>query len=487
MLNRIAVQLIALIFALAVNASAATYYVDQTAGNDGNPGTQASSWKNCPGMASYAGSSATLAPGDTVYFDRGDTWLVSGTQGLYLAGGVTYIGDAWGNGTRATIRSSGNNDAGVVRFRDHATLPTVFQGFDVDANHTVSSGIDINHRYSSPMTGAVKRVRNVVVHNVSSNQNSGQYKYGIIASSFNGDRTSNVEILNSVVHDVSRDGICLYPGDNSSSNLLSSVTVRENEVYNTGQDANYCCGAGLLVKGHVMNATLEYNYAHNNKGAAVFVNSNETNHFGVGIANLQIRYNVLTNSTNNGAIRIYDGSGGNDPKDIKIYGNLVFNSTSLAGLYFGSDQVGTENIRVYNNTFYNAPVVVANSSATYATFEFRNNIVYFPGGTPLTGSGHFTSASNNLTTSPGFKNPAGLPNGFAGSFGVDLRPNNDGLSLAANSAGIDAGMALQSSYAGSINSVPRPQTAAWDLGAYEFGNAQTLTPPAAPQNVTVRY
>src|SRR3954468_22735173 len=128
-----------------LNAVAATYYVDSLLGLDFNAGTIAAlPWKNCPGMAAYSGS-GVLRPGDTVYFNRGGTWQVSGSQGIYLVGGVNYIGNSWGIGTRAIIRASGDCDSGVVRFRDHATVPTVFEGFDVDANNTVSSGVDINH------------------------------------------------------------------------------------------------------------------------------------------------------------------------------------------------------------------------------------------------------------------------------------------------------------------------------------------------------
>src|SRR5215813_6869399 len=203
----------------------ATYYVDQTAGNDANNGTSpTTAWKNAPGMAEYTGS-GTLKPGDTVYFDRGDTWLVNGARGLWLIGGVTYIGDTWGTGTRATIRSAVSNDAGVVSFRDDATQLTIFQGFEVDANHTISSGIDLGHRYPILLTGATKRINNVVVHGVSSNASAGQYKYGIIMSSWPLSGTcsytkggsgaagnvANVEVLNSKVYDISRTGIALYP------------------------------------------------------------------------------------------------------------------------------------------------------------------------------------------------------------------------------------------------------------------------------------
>lgn len=466
-------------------AQATTYYVDQTAGNDNNNGTsQATPWKNAPGMSAYSGS-GSLAPGDAVYFDRADVWLVTGTQGLYLVGGVTYIGDAYGGGTgRATIRAAADLDAGVIRFRDHATVPTIFRGFDVDGNNHITTGIDINHRYYSLMNGAIKRVDNVVVHNTFSRQAGGQYKYGIIISNFGGTEgyAENVEILNSVVHDVSRDAICLYPGDTNANDRIRNITVRGNEVYNTGQDPDYCCGAGLLVKGYVQDAFLENNYIRNTKGAGILVNGNETNHFGVGPTNIHVRYNIISVNNANGAVRIYDGQSGPDPKDVKFYGNLVYNSTVTGGFVISTDLGNTNNIYVYNNTFYKAPVSIVNSTATFQAFEFKNNIVYYPAGTPIIGSGRFTAFSNNLTSDPLFKNMSDLPSGFVGTFGSTLAPNNDGLSVQPGSPAIDGGASMSSPYNGSVNSVTRPWGSGWDIGAYEMTG--TTAGPAAPTNLS---
>lgn len=516
-MGKFTTSLVAAFLASCLNAHAANYYVDQSAGSDSNNGTTpTAAWKNCPGMASYTGS-GTLSPGDVVNFDRGDTWLVTGMQGLYLVGGVTYIGDTWGSGTRATIMANADLEAGVVRFRDHPTLPTIFKGFNVDANAKLTSGIDINHAFYSLMTGATKRVQNCEVHNVSSRVSLNQYKYGIIVSNHGGTSgyAENVEILDSVVHDVSRDAICLYPGSENASCRIKNITVRGNEAYNTGQDPDYCCGAGILIKGFVQDAYVENNYVHDVKGASAFINSTEPNHFGTGPTNIHLRYNVFTNSTVNGAIRLYDGADSSDPKDVKIYGNLVYNSTVNGGVLLGTDlHNNILNVLIYNNTFFNAPVMVDDLGlATITALDFRNNIVYFAGGAPLTdvarkitshsnnvyfrssgtlvSSGGTSYTSGNLSTyepsasaaDPLFKNGSSLPTGFSGSFGVSLAPNTDGLSLRAGSIGIDHGIALSSPYASAINTVPRPAGAGWDVGAYEAGVG---APPTAPTGLRIR-
>ena len=43
------------------------------------------------------------------------------------------------------------------------------------------------------------------------------------------------------------------------------------------------------MKGYVVDAIVEYNYVHNTKGAMLFVNGNQTNHYGVGPTGLICR------------------------------------------------------------------------------------------------------------------------------------------------------------------------------------------------------
>jgi len=46
------------------------------------------------------------------------------------------------------------------------------------------------------------------------------------------------------------------------------------------------------------------------------------------------------------------------------------------------------------------------------------------------------------SSDPRYKNTANLPTGFTGTYGVNLAPNNDGLSLQQGSPGIDQGIVL---------------------------------------------
>lgn len=516
---RLKIILAILFLTYSPNVYPATYFVDQTSGNDNNSGTSAGiPWKNSPGMAAYSGS-GVLSPGDTVLFDNCDTWLTTGTQGIWLVGGVTYDGNTFGSCSPqygATIRASSANDAGVVRFRDHATIATTFRNFVVDANHTVSTGIDINHRFYSLMNGATKRVQHVEVKNVASTASLGQFKYGIIISNHGGTTgyAENVEILDSSVHDTSRDGLCLYPGDENANTRIRNILVRNNEVYNTGQDPTYGAGSGILVKGFVVNAVVEYNYVHGTNAAGIFLNGNETNHFpSVGMSGVHIRYNLVNTPVqpNQGNIRIYDTNAG-DPKQVDIYGNIILANTVTGGLSNSSNK-NTLTLKVYNNSFFNSFVNLTNTTDT-ASVEFRNNVIYYPSGTPFSArSGIISSHSNNIyyrgsgtlvsiggtpydagslgsyeatgsAANPLFKNMANLPTGFSGSVSSPF-PNTDGLSLQGGSVGLNNGIAFSTPYNGSINSLTRPLGGNWDIGAYEFATGSDLIPPNPPTNVRV--
>jgi hypothetical protein len=467
-LLRCAIVLISLLF--VGTASAATdYYVDQTAGNDNNTGSQSFPWKNAPGMTACTNTclKTVLVPGDTVYFDRRDTWLVSGEYGLHVKGGVTYIGDEWPlDGDRATLRSSANIDTSIVDFREDDktfTYPTVVKGFILDGNGKVSNGVGFNHpRFSGPLTGGTKRVENIEVHHISARQTRGEYTYGIIVSNWGEEpnrsaRVDDVEILNCKVHDVPRDAINLYPSD-APDNRVGRITVRGCEAYNTGQDPAYREGHGIVVKGWVYESTIEYNYIHNVDGAAVFFSGPEDSGEQRSADDVTVRYNILTSQANDGIVRLYKTG----EKNIKLYGNIIFDNTLAGGLNLGGTS-GPLELVVYNNTFWNAFVDLGGHSV-----EVTNNIINARR-TPFRNTGFATPDSSNIvtTTNPGLKNPANKPTGFVGTYRENMTPNTDGFSLLSGRA-IDGGFPLAGDYNGSINTVTRPQGANWDIGAYEM-------------------
>ena len=88
---------------------APTYYVSQS-GNDANAGTQASPWKNAPGMTSCASvcASTTLTPGATVKLNKGDQWYTTWTIPASGASNNPITFTSYGSGNQPII------DAGTL-------------------------------------------------------------------------------------------------------------------------------------------------------------------------------------------------------------------------------------------------------------------------------------------------------------------------------------------------------------------------------------
>ncbi len=506
--------LMILIFVILNNTVlAATYYVKDNGCSDSNSGGEFSPWCHCPGMAGWEGG-ATLNPGDIVYFDKGGTWASSSTDVLNVKGGVQYLGDTWGSGTRAIFRATGTLDYGVVRITsDHPTYVIVVKGFEINANGQYADGVNINRSgWSVALNGATKRVQNCIIHNVLSNAGAGQYHYGIMVAPQNSSTgVSNVEILDNTVYNIGRGAIMLYPGGNNTY-VLTNVTVRGNETYSTGQEGSGL-GQGCIVKNHVENVIIEFNYFHGDNGTngcALQINNDISG--GTGPSGIIVRYNILENTNGNGFFVQNYGVG----RSLDFYGNIVMNSGNGYGIRITGNNTGSLNFRFYNNTFYNNYVQIENYPATTVGMEFKNNIIYTlagqtplsdsaakitthnnntyyrVGGRTLVSSGGSSYTSSNLATyeatglssDPLLANTSNLPTGFVGTYGVDKQPNTDGLSLQSSSPGKDSGADLGTPYNNSIDSISRPYGAGWDRGAYEVG-IYDVTPPSPPAALAV--
>jgi len=499
------------------------YYVDisDPAADDSNPGTDSLPWKYCPGMPGWTGD-VTLEPGDTVYFNNAATWTASSGNALVqVVGGVTYDGKTWGSGARATLRATGGLYRSVINLMaDDPAEPTIVRGFEVDANGQVTSGITVNWPQSSgSLTGATKRIEDCIVHGVASHSAQGQYEYGIaISSGYGGSRTvRNVEILDCTTYDISRGGVNVYSANDDPNSTIENVVVRGCEIYNTGQDPNYG-GSGLALKNHIIDVIVEYNYVHHAaRGAGIGISSHNEQFRGP--ENLIIRHNIVRENPQMGIVLNLWGSA-----DMDIYGNLIIKNT-YQGIRF-MRAIGTLSVRIYNNTLvqnyypgWSHEILVQSTAASIPLLEIKNNILIAASDTtPLVDDdGDITGHANNLyyrsgggtlvrasgvsytagtvnswepsavTDDPLLKNLASLPAGFSGTYGVDMEPHPDGLSLTAGSPARDGGVPLDVAYSSSVNSVSRPNGAEWDIGAYEFLPDLTLYGTPADQAIHLHW
>jgi hypothetical protein len=499
----------------------ADYYVDADASDNSGAGTSGDPWRECPGMLDWDGS-GTIAAGDTVYFDSSDTWTYSGETAdevLKLTPGVSFIGDTWGGGTRAKIDiSSSTIYVGIVGWEaDDAVNESLFQGFELDGNAGFSddcTGVYVGwHDQTANMTGATKTIKNCVIHDIGNSGHS-TYSYGILLSPRNNYDLSDVEILNCTIYNTDSDLIALYVSPDQGTSL-SDVLVRGCESHSGGLRGT-SWGSCVLVKNDASNVVIEFCYAHDsNQGITVeTTDSGETAPSGV-----VVRYNVVESITNASGLYVHGDFTG--ARDATFYGNIV-HSGSEYGIFIAAASAGTSSTtKVYNNTFYNNTdyeLAVQNSSITN-TVEVKNNIFSAGAGTlPLydVGGNEITAHNNNLyyrsgggnvvtnggssytaatvtdyegtaqSSDPNFKNTSNLPTGFSGTYGTDMEPDNDGLSIESGDA-LGNGADLGDTYRGAINlsgksgGLSRDSAAAWDMGAYQYGTS----PAAASSNLIV--
>jgi hypothetical protein len=341
-------------------------------------------------------------------------------------------------------------------------------------NGKAANGIIINRYNSKNLTGAVKRVENCVIHDINFNS----MRYALLVGNGKSCITENVEFINNTIYNTPRSGLHCYEQYQGGTGYINNVVIRGNTVYNAGNNPT-TAGSGIEIKNDCRNITIEFNYVHDNmQGVSV---ANDSSY--PAPKNVMIENNIITHNDNNGLRIAKSGS-----KSVSIISNVIYNNTG-PGINFASDLAGTIGARIHNNTLFHntkGEISVSKSSAKFSTLEIKNNILIPSSGKPATcgSTEKITSQYNNLITNPGFKNTSNLPDGFIGTYGVDMRPNKDGLSLTSNSTGIGGGVDLGTSYNHAINSVTR--TGSWDIGAYEFdsNNIMPIVPPKNLRTVT---
>jgi len=498
-------------------AGAEIYFVSSSIGNDSNDGkSPAAAWAHCPGMVGYTGS-GSLAAGDIVCFNGDDTWTGGAGYDEYLnlTGGVVYDGSGWwGTGTLAKLQLSGDlnsytlngatqRDNPVVRMAwDDAVHGTIFANFEIDCNGYNGSGIAINRPSDSNLVGATKCIINVVIHNSSTVANGGQ---GIVIGAGNGNNVGNVVIYHCQIYDMSSNGIIVYEEYRGGASYISGVYIGDNEISNVGCGVS-TGGNGIKIKNNVQNVLVEYNAVHgmrdDDAGHALVVEADADT---TAPNFMWLRYNLINDNLNKGIVvrGINDSS---TTSYIDIYGNLIVNNNSDA-VHLQSTLGGTVAVRIYNNTCFEngssgtGEIVVSASSATLSPFELTNNILsplsnrfafhsetrnrltshvnntyYHSDASPVVQDGGNTYTTATITSweatgsgsDPGFQDTSLPPSYFIGTYAIDCRPNTDGFQLSSTSPAVNSGTSLPTGYDFSINSVSRPQGAAWDRGAYEF-------------------
>lgn len=459
-------------FALAFttfSASAVTYYVDYASGSDSSVGTSPSSpWKRAPGDSSATGNAATAtpAPGDTICFKGGVTYSSGARITLKSSGTATskisYDGNCsgFGNGTKAIFTSNSNF---YIRSRDYITIrnmefkgftnPVIWHDYSYYPDDAIGILVDSNyiHDGSIPQTGAVEfwnfqdvTLSNNTFYNVNYNPSAGGRGPTYFQCRFSG---------SSCVGDSKR------------------LTITKNTFSYNGNTPVFCFGQSNLtisyntIKGpnrDQHSQMITHYYPNEGGDAEIFGNYIDAERAGISFEGIHPTktgvniYNNIINSRNNVGWNITSWGPG-ATGTVRIINNTLLGTTGNESVGFGSD--------------------------TYDMFIFRNNIAH---GLPSpstksklisnncythTGSGSETGAVYNTNLSAIFRSTA-----FDSPDDYDLLSSSP-----CKDRGVDASV-----YKVSIDFAERvrPVNGAYDMGAYEYGGASSMT-LSAPTNLRI--
>jgi len=274
--------------------------------------------------------------------------------------------------------------------------------------------------------------------------------------------TNNVTISNSILRNCGGKGGLVSAG-------TTGFTIQNSEITHFGynESANspdFIANTGYGIYGSGSNMTIDNVTIHDGTAYGLHIyESGCSNCTDNSIVKNSKIFNTGTNlAFGSSAVLVSHGN------NLKVFNNLIY-SNSQQGL-----EVSCDNCGIYNNTVTaNGGFGIQINAVPGALV--KNNIVY-NNGSKITNNGSSSTITFNLcetSGSCGTSAVSGNP-GFVSSSDFHLALSsspavNAGTDVAA-ATGCTAGATCRD-YAGTV----RPQGAGWDIGAYEFASATTVT------------
>jgi len=261
-----------------------------------------------------------------------------------------------------------------------------------------------------------------------------------------------------------------YGGCPSYGNTHSDILIENNTIRYAGQNGGE--GDGIDLKAGLLNVTVRNNVVQNPYGHALVaegVFSGRTNYL--------IEGNRFFDGTRNGMMLI--GQNGT-----VLRNNVVYNMAA-AGIRSDSDGgYGCSNIEMYNNTIYNSKGGGVSINATDG-IKVSNNLVFG------NSSGGNSAGSSNISSDYNLWVPSKAtwsegPHSIiqTTTAGITVSPASGDFHLVFGSPAVDKGANLSATgFETAFDGIFRPQGAAWDIGAYEFGTSPST--PSSPTNLHV--
>ncbi|MDQ6419675.1 right-handed parallel beta-helix repeat-containing protein [Paenibacillus sp. LHD-117] len=501
----------------AASVAAADYYIDVTNGSDTNNGTtNGTAWKTLSKV-----NGTTFAPGDTIYFKRGQTW--SGR--LWPKGSGTNVApikvDTYGSGNMPIINGNGQESAVYLYNQEYWEI----RNLEITNDNGTSSrrmGIYVVNQDAGTMDHIYiigNDVHDVYGDNVKDASGSSGIKVRTIAgsvdSNFNDvridgntvgprvDRTgidvnsdywcrpdsgctgeynwypsTNVVIENNYVSDVGGDGIVpmatqgaivqynTVNGFNMRSGTVNAgiwawnadhTIIQNNEAFNGNTTLD---GQGFDIDYAQTGTIVQYNYSHDNDGGFILIcqPGGAKNDGGV------VRYNI---SQNDGT-RVFQLAG--PTTNTMVYNNTIYSppGSTTYPIYVNSWDGYTKSVSFYNNIWYLEGAGSWQGLSNIQALNFKYNTIF---GVHTSGE---PADPNKMTSNPGLAYPGS---------GVN-RTSVEGYKLLQNSPASGTGMVINNNggrdYWGNLVS----DSNAPNRGAYN-GTGVAVSTAIHVQNITM--
>jgi hypothetical protein len=437
--------LIAVVGLISSPAGAATYYLDDIGGSDGNNGTSSNTaWQNLS-----KASAKTFQPGDRLLLKSGGTW----TGELDLNGDGTLanpiVVDRYGAGAKPFIDGGGYESAvrlqGVSCWEVNNLELINNGGTNLSGAADFRAGVLVESAFT-----AVRRhiyLRNLTIHDIF--PATGAFGHGIYVvaecSPTVGTYYDDVRIENCQISRTGRFGVQVHQTGSTqtavTNRFIRNVIIRNNTFTNTG-------GSGAET-GWCSDILLESNIVHNSgasvdprqwargsgywpfKCTNVLVQFNQFRHargeadscgvhIDFGNRDVTIQYNLsldneggfveilgdCLNSIYRYNVSINDGARVKGVNGADQDGHLIW----LSDYVGGGPGIGSSNSMIYNNTVYVRPGMTNHLKIMATTVDtfIRNNIFIINGKSIYTNAGTNTVFQNNLWHG---NVPVGVPTG----------------------------------------------------------------------------
>jgi len=513
-------------------ALATTYYVDSVGGNDNYSGTSPSAaWQTLTKV-----NATTFQPGDQILFKAGCTWTGQLWPKGSGASGSPIVIDMYSTGAKPSINGAGvqQKQTAVLLYNQQYweiknlavtnTSGTVAQRFGVYIQgenagqlnhihllnldvHDVSGDPTIPHcggiflEVLSPTTVSTwfndVLIEGCTIHNLDSSGIitwSGHSRYSDIN---NWVPTTNLVIRNTVVHDVSCDGIrvCHANAPLVEYNVVhhaaygnlrcgiwnydtDNAVFQFNEAYACG-DTSGADGNGFDIDGLTRWTIMQYNYSHECPGGSILICDDNG-----AVRNTEsvVRYHISQNDEAHPRNMRFVG----DCRDPMLYNNTYYTPVGQAQqlIYIKNWNGAAKNVRFWNNIFqHNGTgywISVEKPGKGYYVADY--NLCYAPNGTV----GSPFVDPHIIYADPLFVNP--------GSGGIGIGTVS-GYQIQSGSPARDSGMTVPNNGGLDYWGNPVPSGSATDRGAHEYqgGGGQppvanfTGNPTSGPAPLTVMF